>query len=63
MSRSVRTLAGLGLLLGLLTSVAPLSGQGTADKVTINQINYADLGKFIRSNTGKVIVVDFWANF
>jgi hypothetical protein len=35
----------------------------TDDKVTLQDIKYDDLGKLIRSNKGKVIVVDFWGEY
>jgi len=62
MTVAVRTLGGFLLVLGLLTGLASLEGQET-DKPTVTRIGYADLGKFVRSHSGKVVVVDFWANF
>jgi hypothetical protein len=62
MIRPVRALGGL-MLVALLGSVTSLSGQGAADKVTVEKIDYAGLGRFIRGQTGKVVVVDFWADF
>jgi thiol-disulfide isomerase/thioredoxin len=36
----------------------------TADaKVTLQDLKYDELGKLIRANKGKVIVVDFWADY
>ena len=40
-------------------AVAP-EGDG---KVTVQDIKYDDLGKLIRANKGKVIVVDFWGEY
>jgi hypothetical protein len=34
-----------------------------APDISAKVINYADLGKFVRGQRGKVVVVDFWANW
>jgi hypothetical protein len=54
-----------GLLPFLLLAVTavPSSGEPAADKVTLQDIKYADLGKAIRDLKGKVVVVDFWGEF
>jgi hypothetical protein len=62
MIKPVRALGGL-LLVGLLSSVTALSGQQAGGEVAVKQVNYTDLSRFIRGQTGKVVVVDFWADF
>ena len=52
-----RKLALLGLLLGWLAA-GPAPAQ--AVKAKVEKISYADLGKLVRANKGKVIVVYFW---
>jgi thiol-disulfide isomerase/thioredoxin len=57
-------IAAAGLLLALLLAVRGASAPDqppAPDKVAVRVVNYAELGKTIRSLTGKVIVVDFWA--
>jgi hypothetical protein len=34
-----------------------------ADEVKLEKIKYADLGKRVVANKGKVVVVDFWASY
>lgn len=49
----------------LLTGLALMSigaGPPTA-KVKAKETSYADLARFIRGQKGKVVVVDFWADF
>ena len=59
--RATRKALGVGLLMvGMAALAAPGRGQNAADKVTIQTMSYADLGKLVRSHKGKVVVVDFW---
>jgi thiol-disulfide isomerase/thioredoxin len=52
---------GLGVLV-LLLAAAVLAGEPTgARKVNLITTTYPDLGRFIRAQTGKVVVVDFWS--
>ncbi len=57
------SLAGLlfGMMLGSIT--APSAGQTDGDPITLREIKYADLGKAIRGLKGKVVLVDFWAEY
>jgi thiol-disulfide isomerase/thioredoxin len=56
---------GAVLLLSLLLAVpgasAPVQQSAPPGKATFRVANYAELGKTIRSFTGKVVVVDFWS--
>src|SRR2546423_164673 len=65
MTPFARKLFGLavvaGVALGLLDA-AP-ARQGAAAPIRVEKIKYADLGKLVRSHKGKVVVVDFWADF
>jgi hypothetical protein len=52
--------------LPLLTLLAVLlAGAALAQpaKPKLETISYADLGKLVRSNKGKVVVVYFWAHY
>lgn len=53
-------MGGLALLVGVMTLTATISAESAADTIAARPISYADLGKLVRSNRGKVIVVDFW---
>jgi hypothetical protein len=50
-------LLGLAGLLALGTALAQPA------KPVLETISYADLGKWVRSNKGKVVVVYFWAHY
>lgn len=55
---------GLAILVGTMVCMAgvmPSSAQPTASKIAAQPIAYADLGKMVRSQRGKVVVVDFWS--
>jgi thiol:disulfide interchange protein len=61
--RAAHRALGCGLLVVAMAALAaPGRGQSAADKVTLQTMSYADLGKLVRSHKGKVIVVDFWAD-
>ena len=65
MTYSARVLLGVALLSGLILS---LCGQTSARPpaevpIRVEKIKYADLGKLIRSQRGKVVIVDVWADF
>jgi hypothetical protein len=49
------------LLLGLVGLAS--AGPAAEDKVALKNMTYAELGKFVRGLKGKVVVVDFWADF
>jgi hypothetical protein len=53
-------LGGLVLALGVATT-AP--AEPAAGDIAARPIRYADLGKFVRGQRGKVVVVDFWADW
>jgi hypothetical protein len=50
----------LALLVGLVASADVPARPATTKLETIS---YADLGKLVRANKGKVVVVYFWAEF
>ncbi|MHB1423633.1 MAG: hypothetical protein ACYC3I_10655 [Gemmataceae bacterium] len=55
-------MGGLAVLVGVMClTAATTSAQQADDKIAARQIRYADLGKLVRSQRGKVIVVDFWS--
>jgi hypothetical protein len=59
--RAAHKALGCGLLaVAVAALAAPGRGQTAADKVTLQTMTYADLGKLVRSLKGKVVVVDFW---
>jgi hypothetical protein len=53
-------LALLALLGGLFALGSALAQPG---KPNLETISYADLGKLVRANKGKVVLVYFWAHF
>ena len=53
---SIACLAPPALLLTALFASA-------ADKVEVKVAKYADLGKAIKDQKGKIVVVDFWADY
>ncbi len=62
MNQFAHRLLGVALLISLalwLAHIAPAQ-QGNA-AIRVEKVKYADLGKLVRSHTGKVVVVDFWA--
>jgi hypothetical protein len=62
--RRFTRLAGGGLVLALLIwGAASLSARPEGEKVTLRPVKYADLGKVVRGLKGKVVVVEFWAEY
>jgi thiol-disulfide isomerase/thioredoxin len=64
MTRFAYGMLGVVSLIGLtfwLANIVPARQANTA--VRVENIKYVDLGKLVRSHKGKVIVVDFWADF
>jgi thiol-disulfide isomerase/thioredoxin len=65
---TIRCVSG-GLVVGViclstLSVTIDAAPDQTADgKVTLQDLKYDELGKLIRANKGKVIVVDFWADY
>ena len=58
--RALVAFRGPALLAGLLLLPALSAAQ---DKVDVKVVNYAGLGDTIKLLKGKVIVVDFWADY
>jgi hypothetical protein len=50
-------LGGMAVLIGMMSVAA---AQTPDNKIAARPITYADLGKLVRSQRGKVVVVDFW---
>jgi hypothetical protein len=62
--KKTTTLRAAGLLLALTVLTATLPArQGTSTGVTLEDTRYNALAKFVRGQAGKVVVVDFWADF
>jgi hypothetical protein len=53
--------SGLAILVGVMALTAATSAQPTTGKIAARPITYPDLGKLVRNNRGKVLVVDFWS--
>src|SRR5262245_41763909 len=56
----LRRLAGAALLLFVL---APLSAGQKDDKSSLTTLTYEQVGKMVRDQKGKVVVVYFWADY
>jgi hypothetical protein len=61
--RGARFLGGLLLSTGLVALSGSGPAQESSGKVMLKDVSYDDLGKFVRAQAGKVVVVDFWADF
>ncbi len=59
--RKFRGLALLLLGMGLLAAATPTPVRSAGDQTAIRTIKYADLGKLVRAQRGKVVLVDFWS--
>jgi hypothetical protein len=55
-------MARLGALGGLVLAIGA-AASAPAPEISAKAIDYADLGKFVRGQRGKVVVVDFWADW
>lgn len=53
-------LGGVLLTLVIMGWTIPGAAQDDKNKVTLQALTYDELGKLVRSFTGKVVVVDFW---
>lgn len=60
MRRMTRAVSGL-LAVSLAAAAAPPAEDGGA--VSLRQAKYAELAKTVRGLKGKVVIVDFWAEF
>jgi hypothetical protein len=64
MPGSTRTAAGLLALSFAFAGLgAPGAGEPADAGITLRSVKYSDLCKTIRSHTGKVVIVDFWAEY
>ncbi len=63
MNKSRVVLGGILLTLGLIGAGLPASGRPADAKVTLRSVKYAELAKEIRGLKGKVVLVDFWAQY
>jgi hypothetical protein len=52
-----------GALVGLALGVAALAAAEPADKVELRSVTTAELEKALAGLKGKVVVVDFWAEY
>jgi hypothetical protein len=48
-------------MLSALLIVAVLPVRAADEAVTLTKVKYEELGKFVVSQKGKVVVVDFWS--
>jgi thiol:disulfide interchange protein len=55
-------MARLGGLGGLVLAIGT-AATAPAPDISAKAVKYADLGKVVRSQRGKVVVVDFWADW
>jgi hypothetical protein len=53
-------MGGLLLAVGM---VATAPGDAPEGETAAKAVGYTDLGKVVRGHRGKVVVVDFWANY
>jgi thiol-disulfide isomerase/thioredoxin len=61
-ARLVFAVALFGGMTLCLSEGAPARQEKTA-AIRVEKIKYADLGKLVHSHMGKVVIVDFWADF
>jgi len=53
----------LGLVLGCLLAGSPATSQAPEADVKLQVVKYAGLAETVSKLKGKVVVVDFWADF
>jgi hypothetical protein len=64
MRRSTWAAASLvSISLALAVIGAPPAGEPGGGEIALRPVKYADLGKTVRSLKGKVVLVDFWAEY
>jgi hypothetical protein len=61
--RGVQSLLSIGALVLFACTSAPLAGQQADSEVTLKAVKYSELGGIVRQLKGKVVVVDFWADY
>ena len=52
----------IGVCFGLALLAVP-AGRGQESEVTLKAVKYAEMGAIVKQLKGKVVVVDFWADF
>lgn len=57
------TLGGFVLGLAMVGAVASVPARPMDDAITLRPVKYAELAKIIRGLKGKVVLVDFWADY
>ena len=64
MRSSMQLVSGLlALALFAAGSEAPRAGEAADAAIAMRSVKYADLCKIIRGHKGKVVIVDFWAEY
>ena len=63
MPRTYRILGGALLTLGIVLTAGTSRGQTPDGAVSVRKLKYADLGKLVRGLKGKVVLVEYWAEF
>jgi hypothetical protein len=64
MRRSTRFLCGtLTLALAVAGGAAPRAGEPADGEIALKLVKYSELSQLVRSYKGKVVVVDFWAEY
>ena len=64
MRRSTRFLCGtLTLALAVAGSAAPRAGGPADPEIALKPVKYSDLCQLVRGQKGKVVIVDFWAEY
>ncbi len=53
----------IGVVGGVLVAVGLMAAAEPAGGEAAKAVTYAELGKAVRAQRGKVVVVDFWANY
>jgi hypothetical protein len=56
-------LGGLLATLAVAATALQTRAQPAGEQVTLREVTYAELGKLVRGYKGKVLVVDFWADY
>jgi hypothetical protein len=61
----MRTVTRLAPVLGLVLAATSLAAPSTSDSagISLRPVKYSDLERTIRGLKGKVVIVDFWADY